>query len=136
MNNLYQLIFLDSFKAHFILSFSDELAFSFAIYYGLNKLQCSCFAFLGSICGLLASLLIFSILGFIFKKMLEQSYNFSPLKFYFNKYKYLILSVTAFPNASILAPFFCGLLRMNIYTCTTIFIFYRVVYYCYFLYSL
>ena len=133
MSNIYWIIFKNSALAHFILTFDSDFAYEFAIYYNSDILPATLASLAGSMSGLTLSYLLFYIIGHIFKKYFESSYNFKPLKHYYTKYRLIITSVVAVPYLSITATFFSGLLRLSPKSIIPIFLLYRVAYYCYFL---
>lgn len=125
-------IFNDSFFAHLIFTFNYDFAYEFAVYFGHNPYIVSMVSLAGSLCGITSSFAVFYILGGVFKKSLESSYNYRPLKHYFNKYRYIVSCLVAFPTISVVIPFFAGLLRIKPGSMIMIFLFYRLVYYFYF----
>ncbi|HCR86065.1 MAG TPA: hypothetical protein DIV86_05245 [Alphaproteobacteria bacterium] len=133
MRDIYIEIFTNSFLAHFIFTFGSDFAYEFAVHYGIKPLYITMFSLLGSICGLTASYYIFYLAGTLLKGVFENSHSFRPFKHYYSKFKYYSCAVVAFPYLSVIAPFFCGLLRLDAKYIFPLFLFYRVAYYFYFL---
>ena len=129
------LIFKDSLFAHFIFTFDYEFAYSFAAAFGFNNFFVTAAAYAGSVLGLVSSFLIFYFASHLFKKSVESGYNYKPFRHYFNKFKFITLSVCMFSHISVLAPFFAGLLRINIKSTIVIISLYRLCYYIYMTYN-
>lgn len=136
MDVISVLIFKDSFLANFIFTFDFEFAYTFAKAFRPSSFDYDIASLLGSISGLLTSFIILYGFALLFKKYIESSYNYKPLKHYFEKFKYLLLTVAVFPNLSILAPFFAGLLRLNFLKFTLIIFIYKAIYYLFLNYEL
>lgn len=135
MNDILILIFKDSFLANFIFTFDFEFAYTFAKAYE-GKFVYDALSFCGAISGLMASYFIMYGFAKVFAKYIESSYNYKPLKHYFEKFKYLFLIASVFPNLSILAPFFSGLLKLNPIKFLFIISTYKIIYYLYLNYEL
>lgn len=136
MHQAYIEVFKDSFFANFIITFSEDFAYSFILFFdNYNHVQATILAILGSFCGLLSTFLIFRFLASLFHDALLSSSSYSVVQGLFGKLGFLVFAIIAIPNLSILVPVFSGLVKYNIKSFIFYTILYRSAYYFYVLYG-
>jgi membrane protein YqaA with SNARE-associated domain len=130
MNPALLELFKDSFTAHFIFTFHEEIGFQTALHFQSAEIYILCVvAVLGSGFGLLASFIFFDLIARMLRNFLEKSHNYQPLKDFMSKYPYLVLFITAFPNFSVIGAFFGGMARMSILKFMFFVLIFRSIYY-------
>lgn len=126
----YTEVFIDSFFANFVLTFSKDFAFPSILFFdGYDHLIAAIYAILGSSTGLFTTFIIFYLIAKKFYKMLEFGSNYSTLQKIFGRYGFIISAIMMVPHFSILVPVFMGLVKSNIKTFFFYIILYRTFYY-------
>jgi membrane protein YqaA with SNARE-associated domain len=130
INPAYHEVFNDAFFSNFILTYKKEIGFPLLIHFDkYDNYIGLIYGVLGSMLGLGLTFLFFYFCAQIFKDFLHKSASYEPFKDFLNKFKIIFLSLVAFPGASIIAPFFAGLVRMNIFKFFLICLIYRILFY-------